>query len=210
MGLLTLGTPLTWEEMKEWQQHVKTHGVKQFIRTYHKHKEDTGAPLKFGDEVEYSIFKLDHEEKTAKVSIRTAKLFELLSIPEKERNNRLEELGESEIQPSTVAAVAAVAALWRPEIAGFMLEGIPGEPYSGDINKMVEVEENMKERRKMIEQVLEEGEMVATLAMFPLIGAPGFTAPFLAPDPENSLTKSLFFPEEALYPHPRFAEKPSR
>ena len=38
MGLLSAGEPMTWEEMKAWQDHVRHHGVKQFIRLYNRLK----------------------------------------------------------------------------------------------------------------------------------------------------------------------------
>ena len=41
MGLLSEGEPLEWEEMKEWQTHVRKYGVEQFIRLYNKLKVKT-------------------------------------------------------------------------------------------------------------------------------------------------------------------------
>ena len=38
MGLLSEGEPLEWEEMKDWQSHVRKYGVEQFIRLYNKLK----------------------------------------------------------------------------------------------------------------------------------------------------------------------------
>ena len=38
MGLLTEGEPLEWEEMKDWQSHVRKYGVEQFIRLYNRLK----------------------------------------------------------------------------------------------------------------------------------------------------------------------------
>ena len=38
MGLLTEGEPLEWEEMKDWQTHVRKYGVEQFIRLYNRLK----------------------------------------------------------------------------------------------------------------------------------------------------------------------------
>ena len=41
MGLLSEGEPLDWEEMKDWQTHVRKYGVEQFIRLYNKLKVRT-------------------------------------------------------------------------------------------------------------------------------------------------------------------------
>ena len=59
MGLLTTGEPLTWEETKKWQEHVRLHGVQQFINLYKKLENRCGDVLKWGDEVEYNLVKID-------------------------------------------------------------------------------------------------------------------------------------------------------
>lgn len=51
MVLLTGSSPLTWEETKELSQHVREHGIKQFINIYRKLKDRQGDVLKWGDEV---------------------------------------------------------------------------------------------------------------------------------------------------------------
>lgn len=51
MGLLTEGSPLSWEETKALAEHVRQHGVEQFINLYKKLQDRTGDVLKWGDEV---------------------------------------------------------------------------------------------------------------------------------------------------------------
>lgn len=51
MGLLTEGSPLSWEQTKEHADHVREHGIIQFINLFHRLKDKTGDILKFGDEV---------------------------------------------------------------------------------------------------------------------------------------------------------------
>ena len=51
MGLLSQGTPLDWDETKKWADHVKKHGLLQFIHQFHKIKSRTNDVLKWGDEV---------------------------------------------------------------------------------------------------------------------------------------------------------------
>lgn len=53
MGLLTEGSPLSWEETKALAEHVRQHGVEQFIHLYGKLRERTGDVLKWGDEVHH-------------------------------------------------------------------------------------------------------------------------------------------------------------
>ena len=51
MGLLSAGTPLTWEETKKYTDHVRKHGIQQFINLYYKLKDRPCDTLKWGDEV---------------------------------------------------------------------------------------------------------------------------------------------------------------
>lgn len=51
MGLLSEGSPLSWEETKALAEHVRQHGIEQFINLYVKLQERTGDVLKWGDEV---------------------------------------------------------------------------------------------------------------------------------------------------------------
>ena len=51
MGLLSKGTPLSWEETKKNAWIVHKVGIEQFIALYHKMKDRKGDTLKWGDEV---------------------------------------------------------------------------------------------------------------------------------------------------------------
>lgn len=55
MGLLTEGSPLSWEETKKLSKHVREHGIEQFINLYRRLKDRTGDILKWGDEVCFPI-----------------------------------------------------------------------------------------------------------------------------------------------------------
>ncbi|XP_030747860.1 glutamate--cysteine ligase catalytic subunit [Sitophilus oryzae] len=186
MGLLTEGTPLSWEETKKLASHVREHGIKQFINIYKKLKERKGDVLKWGDEIEYIIVKFEHEKQEAKVSLRAVEMLEVLN--------------EAEIQnPNTVKF------LWRPEFAAYMIEGTPGKPYGGTLAHFNVVESNMRNRREEASELLKENECLMTLTSFPRLGCPNFTVPPSQPTPNEGGTKSLFFPDAAVFPgHPRF------
>lgn len=51
MGLLTQGSPLNWEETKKYADHIRKHGIIQFLNIYNKVKERQKDVLKWGDEV---------------------------------------------------------------------------------------------------------------------------------------------------------------
>jgi len=51
MGLLSEGSPLSWEETKKLADHVRKHGVIQFINQYERLKDRPKDCLLWGDEV---------------------------------------------------------------------------------------------------------------------------------------------------------------
>lgn len=51
MGLLSLGSPLNWEESKKYADHIRKHGIIQFLNIYNKLKDRQKDVLKWGDEV---------------------------------------------------------------------------------------------------------------------------------------------------------------
>lgn len=188
MGLLTEGNPLSWEETKQLADHVRKHGIEQFINLYHRLKDREGDILKWGDEVEYIIVDFDEEQQRARVALRAQDL--LTHLNEKE-----------------AADPEGVKSLWRPEYGAYMIEGTPGKPYGGLLAHFNLVEANMKYRREEVSALLKPNERVMSITNFPRLGSPLFTAPEYLPTPENQLcaARSLYFPDEAIYPgHPRF------
>lgn len=148
MGLLSEGSPLSWEETKKLANHVRMHGVNQFINLYKRLRDRQGDVLKWGDEVEYVIVKFDPDKKQAKLSLRAKDI--------------LDELNEKERQdPSSVKS------LWRPEYGAYMIEGTPGKPYGGLMAHFNIVEANMKYRREEVQRYLKHNETILTLTSFP-------------------------------------------
>lgn len=148
MGLLTEGSPLSWEETKQLAEHVRTHGINQFINLYKRLRDRQGDVLKWGDEVEYIIVKFDDEKKTAKVSLRAQEI--LAALNEKEN-----------------ADPKGVKSLWRPEYGAYMVEGTPGQPYGGLLAHFNIVEANMRYRREEVSELLKPGEVILSLTSFP-------------------------------------------
>ncbi|XP_063373572.1 glutamate--cysteine ligase [Cydia amplana] len=186
MGLLTEGSPLSWEETKALAEHVRNHGIEQFINLYSKLRDRRGDVLKWGDEVEYIIVKFDDENQKATVSLRADEL--LPQLQEKELSD-----------PQNCKS------LWRPEYGAYMVEGTPGKPYGGLLAHFNIVEANMQFRRAEASKLLKDGEVIMSITNFPRLGCPNFTSPPIPPNPNGEVTKSLFFPDEAIFPgHPRF------
>ncbi|XP_055025770.1 glutamate--cysteine ligase catalytic subunit isoform X2 [Misgurnus anguillicaudatus] len=96
--------------------------------------------------------------------------------------------------------------LWRPEYGSYMIEGTPGQPYGGTMSEFNTVEDNMGKRRGEASSVLKKSQTLLTVTSFPRLGCPGFTLPEHKPTPtEKGVSKSLFFPDEAINSHPRFS-----
>ncbi|VVC45915.1 Hypothetical protein CINCED_3A009299 [Cinara cedri] len=187
MGLLTEGQPLTWDETKQLADHVRQHGIIQFVNLYHQLLDRKGDVLKWGDEVEYIIVKFDHLNKTAKVRLCAQEVLDQLN--EKEAND-----------PDNVKS------LWRPEYGAYMIEGTPGKPYGGLLAHFNIVEANMRYRREEAQRLLGPDEVLMTITNFPRLGCPEFTWPVDEPTPKAGVSRSLFIPDSAIFNgHPRFA-----
>ena len=86
-----------------------------------------------------------------------------------------------------------------------MIEGTPGKPYGGLLAHFNVVEANMKHRRSEVTALLKPDERIFSITSFPRLGSPHFCTPPAEVKPEDSASRSLFFPDEAIFPaHPRF------
>ncbi|KAI6121726.1 glutamate-cysteine ligase-domain-containing protein [Pisolithus sp. B1] len=190
MGLLFLGTPLTWDEAKKHADHVRNHGITQFLRIWDRVKDRTGDELLWGDEVEYMVVAFDDEKKNAKLSLRQTEIL-------KELGNIVGTLSSDTSPPASVPK-------FHPEYGRYMLESTPGSPYTGSIADLLSVEADMHHRRALARNHMKENEIPLTLTSFPRLGTVGvFTEPYY--DPNNARSShSLFLPEEITNPHARF------
>uniref|UniRef100_A0A8C8EYL8 Glutamate--cysteine ligase n=1 Tax=Oncorhynchus tshawytscha TaxID=74940 RepID=A0A8C8EYL8_ONCTS len=187
MGLLSQGSPLNWEETKKYADHVRMHGIVQFLNIYNKVKERQKDVLLWGDEVEYMLIEMDEKNEKVRLVLNGGEVLETLQDKGEKANPN---------HPT----------LWRPEYGSYMIEGTPGQPYGGTMSEFNTVEDNMGKRRREASSVLNKNETLATITSFPRLGCPGFTQPEYKPTPvEKGVSKSLFFPDEAINGHPRFS-----
>ncbi|KAH8977767.1 glutamate-cysteine ligase catalytic subunit [Lactarius hatsudake] len=183
MGLLSLGTPLHWDQAKHYADHVRYHGVTQFLNIWDRLKDRQGDELLWGDE-------LDTDAKDA-----------VLSLCQTDILAKLQALS-SEMDAKTGSTVAPP--LFHPEYGRYMLESTPGAPYTGFVRDLVLVESNMRLRRRLARSQLRPNQIPMTLTSFPRLGVPGkFTEPYY--DPAEAVSShSLFLPEQVTNPHARF------
>ena len=116
MGLLTLGKPLPFEESKQYIAHVREHGIQQFLNSWDRVKDISQDLLRWGDEIECGIFKIDPVTKSIKLSLRSELLREVLESREESAKYETE------------------GCLWHPEWGCWMIESTPSEPYSNVSN----------------------------------------------------------------------------
>eukprot|EP00160_Parvularia_atlantis_P013768 Unigene3041_Nuclearia_a/m.9354 Unigene3041_Nuclearia_a/g.9354 ORF Unigene3041_Nuclearia_a/g.9354 Unigene3041_Nuclearia_a/m.9354 type:complete len:628 (-) Unigene3041_Nuclearia_a:92-1975(-) len=188
MGLLSKGTPLTWEEAQQHAEHVRKHGVRQFVNIWRRLRGVMHQELLWGDEVEYVLVQLREGPDGArrpKLLLRGAELLATLQQPELDAHG------------------GPVDVLWRPEYGQYMLESTPGAPYGSSAHEFLAVEPSMVLRRKLVKQLLGVDEHLMTITAFPRLGSPHFLEPDCAP--LGKAAQSLFIPDEAINDiHPRF------
>ena len=102
MGLLSFGTPLSWEETKKYADLIRKKGINQFINVHRAIKDRKNDCLKWGDEVEFTLVRFDHKEKKCYVLLKAHELLPILQGPENRHEKKL-------------------MSLWRPEYANYMV-----------------------------------------------------------------------------------------
>ncbi|KAI7862999.1 glutamate-cysteine ligase-domain-containing protein [Spinellus fusiger] len=188
MGLLSLGTPLPWNEAKKHSDHVKVHGIEQFLHIYHSQKHLDNQSLLWGDEIEYLVVEVDKEEKKASLSLQGHEILARLQVPEQDYLS-----GQTTTVPSS---------LWRPEYGRYMIEGTPGEPYGSTLQDLLTVEPSMRLRRRTATDAMKPNQRPVTIVSYPRLGCSDGMTPYHKP--EGVVCKSLFSPDEAISPHARF------
>ncbi|KAJ2745234.1 glutamate--cysteine ligase [Coemansia sp. BCRC 34301] len=192
MGLLSLGTPLPWDQARDLAQEVRKHGIEQFLHIWNNMKDRKRDRLLWGDEIEYMLISLDRQRRRARLSQRGHELLSVLQVEEAESLERASRTGEK----------IDLEALWRPEFGRYMVEGTPGHPYNSTVNDLVNVEANMRRRREIVTQLMGKDEIILSVGSYPMLGSHDFLDP---PHKANGpFSRSLFLPDEVINPHPRF------
>lgn len=193
MGLLSLGTPLDWPETEKLANHIRHHGITQFLHTWDRWVGRKGEPLLWGDEIEYMVISLDEEKRRALLSLRQSEILEELQSVVLDLCNEKPE--QSMVVPT-----------FHPEYGRFMLESTPGAPYSGNLKDLIGVEANMRFRRKLARCHLKPYEVPMTITSYPRLGVTDspFTDPVDQSVADSPASRSLFVGQGVTNPHARF------
>lgn len=186
MGLLSLGTPLSWDESKKLNEHVRTNGITQLINIFNQHGKRENDVFLWGDEVEYMLVDVNQDDHTARLSIDKDYIINDLNDPDK-----------------LLPVADAKNVSYHPEYGRFMIESTPARPYDGNsLLDYLYVEKNMKDRRDVCQDNLPSSIKLLTLTSFPRMGCNIFTSP---PAKANGpASQSLFLPDEIINRHARF------
>ncbi|XP_078495937.1 glutamate--cysteine ligase catalytic subunit-like [Ciona intestinalis] len=199
MGFLEYeGEPLPFNEIRPHIDHVKRHGILQFLSSYRRAQERNDDAFKWGDEMEYSVVHFDENEIRASVSLRAEKILAVLQEKYNDADTNSHQVSHGPGEPW--------GSHWSPEYSRFSIESCPAKPYQGSLEHLATVEANMRFRRGQVKALLKPGEMLLSLTGFPRIGCNDFIGPTeCVPRPILSpASKSIYFPDCGITRHPRF------
>ncbi|KAK3715966.1 glutamate--cysteine ligase [Vermiconidia calcicola] len=191
MGLLAVGTPLDWPEAKKVAGH-------QLLAIWRKAKGKERDALLWGDEIEYLVISFEDAGREVKLSLRQADILESLANDAEllKHGGGVPGLNVGEDQDGRPAPT------FHPEFGRFMLEATPGAPWGIGFKDLLDVERDMKLRRKIAKDHMYANEFPITLTTFPLLGDRKSITPFYPPS--GPKLRSQFVPDEIANPHIRF------
>ncbi|RDA89568.1 hypothetical protein CP533_5766 [Ophiocordyceps camponoti-saundersi (nom. inval.)] len=202
MGLLALGTALEWPQARERAHQVRDWGIQQLLEIWNKAKGKERDAMLWGDEVEYLVVNYSADDEKVLLSLRQAEILDALAADEHLARNGG---GANHIDDEPIPRPARDNPLpvFHPEFGRFMLEATPGKPWGIGFKELLDVEPDMKLRRRIAKDHMRSGEYPITLTTFPRLGCPGqFTVPYYPPS--GPRLRSQFVPDEIANPHIRF------
>lgn len=170
---------LRWEEIKPNLPLFRQKLISEFLFLYNKFKDANNYPFKWGDEIEFSLYRFDHSSKKVQLLLKA-----------KEFLDSLHDLKDRTEKHDIVE--------FHPEYTGYMVEAIPALPFDDNLNGFIKLEENIIARREILQKFLGQDEYVLSLTSFPRLGCKNFTWPHLKPDPLNEVNLSVFFPHTVI------------
>ncbi|CAK9059419.1 Glutamate--cysteine ligase (Gamma-ECS) (GCS) (Gamma-glutamylcysteine synthetase) [Durusdinium trenchii] len=166
--------------MLEHCNYIRRHGVLQFLSIYRRMQHLENDPFFYGDELEYSLLKLN-PNKTVQLSLRGPEVMDRLRGQEQEPGAWGKHGERLRLAPR----------IWKLDAGG-----------DAQAMSLVGVEQNMRLRRGRLLSALHADEVAPTLVAFPLMGVgPSFAA---TSTDSRSIAESSSVPDEVINPHPRF------
>ena len=203
MGFLKVtGGVVTYNQYTDKINAYKMHGLNQFKSVYSAHKDRFIAikDLKWGEEMEYQIYKQDKSNSLMKLSNRGPELINIFNSSPLVVNKEI---------------------ILMPEFGSWMVEAVPSAPYSSlvDAAELLSCEEKLHDRRATLDKFFNEHDLqIASLANVATLGTPNHID--LNGDEElqklvdenikdlsaiNAFSKSKFVIDKTINSHPRFS-----
>ncbi|KAF2102612.1 GCS-domain-containing protein [Rhizodiscina lignyota] len=198
MGLLAVGTPLEWPEAKKVAGHVREWGIEQLLAIWRRAKGKERDALLWGDEIEYLVVCYDDEHRKVRLSLRQMDILDALASDQ----DLLKAGGGVPDVQRGAPKEGDTAPVFHAEFGRFMLEATPGKPWGIGFKDLLDVEPNMKLRRKIAKEHMADTEFPITLTTFPRLGQKDCTDP--AYPVSGPKLRSQFLPDEIANPHVRF------
>jgi len=144
------------------------------------------------------VVAFDDEKREVKLSLRQADILEALANDDKllAQGGGVPDLQRGHTQSGKTAPT------FHPEFGRFMLEATPGEPWGIGFKDLLDVERDMKWRRRIANEHMYGSEYPITMTTFPLLGDRKSITPYYPPSGEK--LRSQFVPDEIANPHIRF------
>ncbi len=111
MVLISNGYLLKWDEICENIETLRNKSLNELVKIYNKFKDIKDDPFKWGDEIELSLIKFDHENKRVHLLLKAEEFFDFIDELKKKENNH--ELDQVE---------------FHNEYTSYIIETIPGQP----------------------------------------------------------------------------------
>jgi len=187
MGFLTEGNTLDWEASKPYRKMVKKHGLVQFLNLYNSMKDREPDVFRWGDEVEYILVNIPTDpEEPATLSLTSEALLKKGTSLAMQKNADIRLL---------------------PEFGSFMIEATPGSPYEDYSTDLLKVEQSMRDRRTILEEVLPENVYLFSIGNFPMMGTDSYLPKEMPKEMQathGEFADSEYISDSVINPHPRF------
>ncbi|KAJ5345675.1 Glutamate-cysteine ligase catalytic subunit [Penicillium brevicompactum] len=181
MGLPVEGSSIGWSQTEQAAPIIRKWATEQLLCIWNEQRDRNDSIASWGDEVEYCLVDLSPETKRATLVLDHERI-----IRQWEKN--------------TASKNDSVTLQW--EWAKYMVEATPAKPYTGKIDDLMAVEQNMKRRRQVINNYLSSNQHTLSLSFFPRAGADGQWTTPCAQNKKNhsicSLPRYRIVPENVL------------
>ncbi|KAI4225398.1 MAG: hypothetical protein L6R36_003940 [Xanthoria steineri] len=169
MGHTEAGSALTWHEIKRSKSRLQRIGLQQLLNLWQNAKERQNDPWLWGDETEGLLISFDDRHEHVEAWLHADQLLEQLS---------------SNIDSSCA---------FSPEYTLCQLETIAGRPWTMESKGIMNVEDNMKLRKGLIQQHLGSATSFLTTTVCPILAY--CSGQFREDESSKSLVDRLLSPQ---------------